>query len=387
MSGPNHIRRIAILTIVATLIALPLVIWVLGPALPPGNGSEQAAGQVTDNTVLTALVTPFVCFIVVFFAYCADRLPPARRRDRGGRGDPRRPAGADALDRPHLGARDLHGRLRHLRAAAERLRRGAGPRPDRRAARREVPGAGDRPAVAVHLPLPDLRRRRDLAARAPGRQADRAPRHLPRRRALVLGLRPRRQGRRDPRHRQRRLREHALAAELRHPLRRALRPLPRLHVRHGQGGLAAPSSRRGSSSSSRSSSRSRSTCRPTARPTPPIRRGGPDEAPAALRLQPPRSRSSSPRSATTSAGGSATRSTPRASTSSATRARTTSRCSSPTCSACVGFLGRARLPQLPLRADRRAAGHGRTTTRPRTRAAGRATSATRPTTRWSASST
>ena len=69
MAGPNHIRRVAILTVVATLIALPLVIWVLGPALPPGNGSEQAAGQVTDNTVLTALVTPFVCFILVFFAY------------------------------------------------------------------------------------------------------------------------------------------------------------------------------------------------------------------------------------------------------------------------------------------------------------------------------
>jgi cytochrome c oxidase subunit II len=69
MSGPNHIRRVTILTIVATAIALPLVIWVLGPAMPPGNGSEQAAGQVTDNTVLTALVTPFVCFILVFFAY------------------------------------------------------------------------------------------------------------------------------------------------------------------------------------------------------------------------------------------------------------------------------------------------------------------------------
>ncbi len=69
MAGLNHIRRVAILTVVATLIALPLVIWVLGPALPPGNGSEQAAGQVTDNTVLTALVTPFVCFILVFFAY------------------------------------------------------------------------------------------------------------------------------------------------------------------------------------------------------------------------------------------------------------------------------------------------------------------------------
>jgi cytochrome c oxidase subunit 2 len=92
MTGPNHIRRITILTIVAILIALPLVIWVLGPALPPGNGSKQAAGQVTDNTVLTALVTPFVCFILVFFAYS---LIVFRRRgaevEEGAaiRGDPR----------------------------------------------------------------------------------------------------------------------------------------------------------------------------------------------------------------------------------------------------------------------------------------------------------
>jgi cytochrome c oxidase subunit 2 len=92
MAGPNHIRRVAILTVVATLIALPLVIWVLGPALPPGNGSEQAAGQVTDNTVLTALVTPFVCFILVFFGYS---LVVFRRRggeaEEGAaiRGDPR----------------------------------------------------------------------------------------------------------------------------------------------------------------------------------------------------------------------------------------------------------------------------------------------------------
>ena len=66
---PNHIRRIAGLTIVASLIATPLVIWVLGPHLPPGNGSAQAAGQVTDNTVLTAVMTPLICLIFVYFGY------------------------------------------------------------------------------------------------------------------------------------------------------------------------------------------------------------------------------------------------------------------------------------------------------------------------------
>ena len=42
----------------ATLIAMPLVICVIGPLIGPGNGSEQASGQVTDDTVLAAMATP-----------------------------------------------------------------------------------------------------------------------------------------------------------------------------------------------------------------------------------------------------------------------------------------------------------------------------------------
>jgi cytochrome c oxidase subunit 2 len=69
MNEPNHFRRIAVLTIVASLIATPLVIWVLGPHLPPGHGSKQASGQVTDNTLLTAVMTPLICMILVYFGY------------------------------------------------------------------------------------------------------------------------------------------------------------------------------------------------------------------------------------------------------------------------------------------------------------------------------
>jgi cytochrome c oxidase subunit II len=69
MGEPRHARRIAVLTLVTSVIATPLVIWVLGPHLPPGNGSQQAASQVTDNTVLTAVMTPLICLIVVYFAY------------------------------------------------------------------------------------------------------------------------------------------------------------------------------------------------------------------------------------------------------------------------------------------------------------------------------
>ena len=66
---PNHVRRIALLTIVTSVIATLLVIFLLGPHLPPGKSTTQAAGQTTDNTVLTALMTPLICFIVVYFAY------------------------------------------------------------------------------------------------------------------------------------------------------------------------------------------------------------------------------------------------------------------------------------------------------------------------------
>ena len=68
-SEPNHLRRIASLTVVSSLIAIPLVIWVLGPNLPPGNGSAQAAGQVRDNTVLTAVLTPVICLVLCYFGY------------------------------------------------------------------------------------------------------------------------------------------------------------------------------------------------------------------------------------------------------------------------------------------------------------------------------
>lgn len=45
------------------------MVFVLGPHLPPGKGSSQAAGQVTDNTVLTAVMTPIICLILVYFSY------------------------------------------------------------------------------------------------------------------------------------------------------------------------------------------------------------------------------------------------------------------------------------------------------------------------------
>jgi cytochrome c oxidase subunit II len=69
MAEPNHARRFTTIWIVASLIATPLVIVLLGPILPPGNGSEQASGHVTDNTVLLAMATPVLLLVVIYLIY------------------------------------------------------------------------------------------------------------------------------------------------------------------------------------------------------------------------------------------------------------------------------------------------------------------------------
>jgi cytochrome c oxidase subunit 2 len=48
---------------------LPLVVFVLGPNMPPGKDTAVAAGQVFDNTVLLVVMTPFTVFILVFLGY------------------------------------------------------------------------------------------------------------------------------------------------------------------------------------------------------------------------------------------------------------------------------------------------------------------------------
>jgi cytochrome c oxidase subunit 2 len=69
MPEPPHFRRILILWAALSIIATPIVVLVFAPGLPPGKDSSEAAGQVTDNTVLLGIVTPIVALIVVYFAY------------------------------------------------------------------------------------------------------------------------------------------------------------------------------------------------------------------------------------------------------------------------------------------------------------------------------
>jgi cytochrome c oxidase subunit II len=67
LSSPG--RKVVAAWIALSIVATPLVAFVLGPHLPPGNGSTQASEQVFDNTWMTAIVTPIICLLLVFFAY------------------------------------------------------------------------------------------------------------------------------------------------------------------------------------------------------------------------------------------------------------------------------------------------------------------------------
>jgi cytochrome c oxidase subunit II len=81
VESDHHFRNVVLLWVVANAIALPLVVFLVGPGLPPGNGSVQASGQVVDNTVLLATATPVALAVLVYYGYALwafrERSPEA----------------------------------------------------------------------------------------------------------------------------------------------------------------------------------------------------------------------------------------------------------------------------------------------------------------------
>jgi cytochrome c oxidase subunit II len=65
----NHFVRVVLWWLLATVILTPIVIFVLAPGMPPGNGTVESSGQVTDNTVLMGLATPVALAVLVYFTY------------------------------------------------------------------------------------------------------------------------------------------------------------------------------------------------------------------------------------------------------------------------------------------------------------------------------
>ena len=67
--GRHDARNVLLLWLLVSVILTPIVVFVFGPHLPPGHGTDEAAGQVTDNTVLLAVATPIAVGVLVFIAY------------------------------------------------------------------------------------------------------------------------------------------------------------------------------------------------------------------------------------------------------------------------------------------------------------------------------
>jgi cytochrome c oxidase subunit II len=69
LDNRRHFRNVVVLWLIANAIMVPIVIWVLGPGLPPGNGTVQSHGQVVDNIVLFAVATPVALAVLVYYGY------------------------------------------------------------------------------------------------------------------------------------------------------------------------------------------------------------------------------------------------------------------------------------------------------------------------------
>jgi cytochrome c oxidase subunit II len=69
MSEVNHWRRLVLWWLGTSIVATLLVVFLLAPIVPPGNGSVEASGQVVDNTVLLGISTPIAMAVLVYFIY------------------------------------------------------------------------------------------------------------------------------------------------------------------------------------------------------------------------------------------------------------------------------------------------------------------------------
>jgi len=78
----RHARRIGAIWLVETAVAVPLIVLVLGPHLPPGRMSSEAGAQVDANVVLTALLGPIALLVCTSFVYSLVVF-----RSRGATGD------------------------------------------------------------------------------------------------------------------------------------------------------------------------------------------------------------------------------------------------------------------------------------------------------------
>jgi cytochrome c oxidase subunit II len=69
MSPREHARRILIIWIALSIVGM-LALWFgLGPHMPPGNVSNQAADQTETNKVIGLIMVPIALGVITFFVY------------------------------------------------------------------------------------------------------------------------------------------------------------------------------------------------------------------------------------------------------------------------------------------------------------------------------
>ncbi len=195
---------------IGTAIVLPLVIFVLGPNMPPGKATRPVAKrQVTDNTVLLVVMTPFTVFILVYLGYAIWRLPGAEGEELRD-GAPIR--GHMPSQIAWLATTTAAVLFLAIFGTAELLADngsggGSGPNPVAKPSGAVLPVQVIAQQWEFTYRYPTYGGVETARARAAGRSGDRVPRDLARRGPLVLGVRARSEGRREPGRRQHRLRE------------------------------------------------------------------------------------------------------------------------------------------------------------------------------------
>jgi cytochrome c oxidase subunit 2 len=66
-----HFRRLLMIWAPVTVALMLISVFVLGPILPPGNGSVEAAGQRVDNIVLLTAAVPVMTAVIIYGLYAA----------------------------------------------------------------------------------------------------------------------------------------------------------------------------------------------------------------------------------------------------------------------------------------------------------------------------
>jgi cytochrome c oxidase subunit 2 len=65
----DHLRTITGIWAVASVIGIVLVVFVLGPHMPPGRATSEASDQTSANIIMSAIVTPIMLGVWVYMIY------------------------------------------------------------------------------------------------------------------------------------------------------------------------------------------------------------------------------------------------------------------------------------------------------------------------------